>query len=315
MNDETVTINTIEYAMPSIDISQSPSTSIGNQTSGSLPTDGTSVWVLNQCVGSGCPSSSASPTIYSDLTGIPYFQANSANGTFQVAVLMCTPNYVIETREIRSDGQGALTVVEDGRTLQKQGNLNPTQTGLLLNAALNQYQGSSGPQFQVLDSSTLGQMELLFGQDQTSRINMSYGAQTTCKPLPGSNITETYTTILQAAAKVYLSGPIGTAYVPGRVATQMLVFGSSLPHVIVSTFLFACLSLLVIIAHFRRGKDHKFTLFGVATALQGSEIPTRFSQTRWEQGGATEEEVMKSLGTRLISMSRNTDGSAVLHVI
>ena len=225
---------------------------------------------------------------------------------------MCTPNYVIETREIRSDGQGGLAVIEDGRKLQTQGNLNPSQTGILLNAALNSYQFSSGPQFQTQDSSTLGQMELLFGQDQVSTVNNTFGAQTTLKPLPGSNITETYTTVAHGAMKVYLAGVVGTAYVPGRAAKPMLVFGSSLPHVIVSTFLFACLSLLVIIAHFRRGKGNKFTLFGVATALQGSDIPARF--TRWQQDGATEEELMKSVGNRPILMSKNPDGSAVLHV-
>ena len=309
-----VSTSRINYVTPSTDISQSSFTSLANQTSDAVPTDGTSVWVLSQCVGDGCSTSSTA--IYSDLTGLPYLEADTGSGnqTYHAAILMCTPNYVMETREIRSDGQGGLAVIEDGRKLQKQGNLNPSQLGLLLNTALNQYQFSSGPQFQIQDSSTLGQMELLFGQDQVSNVNSTFGAQTTLKPLPGSNISDTYTTVVHAAVKVYLAGVTGTAYVPGRVATPMLVFGSSLPHIIVSTFLFASLSLLVIIAHFRRGKDNKFTLFGVATALQGSNIPMCFSQTRWEQHGATEEELMKSLGNRIIVMSRNPDESAVLHV-
>jgi len=108
----------------------------------------------------------------------------------------------------------------------------------------------------------------------------------------------------QAAAKVYMTGSLGTAHVPGRVNTSEVVFNSSLPHVIVSTFLFIVLSLFVVVSHFRSGKEDQFTLLGVAAALHDTGIPAKVAQMKTDEG-LSEEQLLKLLGNRLVSVTRN----------
>ncbi|KAG1772988.1 hypothetical protein EV702DRAFT_1048431 [Suillus placidus] len=93
------------------------------------------------------------------------------------------------------------------------------------------------------------------------------------QPIPLENLTEGYTQIVQAVAKVYITGSEGTAYVEGRVSGMQLIFTSSMPNVIVAALAFALLWALVIYAHFRKGKYHDFTLVNVGAALYNLEIP------------------------------------------
>jgi len=176
----------------------------------------------------------------------------------------------------------------DGGPLRKQGNLNPPQTGLLLSAALGSYSQDAGPKYIIDGVGPQAQLELVFGADQVSKVNLTQdtpGVVTNLTPMPLANITEVYTKTIQAASKAYMSGALGTAYVPGRINHEVVIFQSSLPHVAASTFLFVVLSLLVIIAHFRSNKDLKFTLFGVAAALHRSKIPDKFVKTKLDVGG------------------------------
>jgi hypothetical protein len=124
-------------------------TELVNHTSNIIPSDGSSVWVLTQCVGNGCVVTFEA-SIYIDLSGLPIIEANSPNGTWQLAFLHCLPHMVVATHEIRNDGTGLLTVEPDGgRSFYKQGNLNPPQTGMLLSAALSDFQANSGPAFPI----------------------------------------------------------------------------------------------------------------------------------------------------------------------
>ena len=238
----------------------------------------------------------------------------------QFAFLHCLPHPTIATHEIRSDGKGTLTVQRGGaRSLRRQGNLEPSQAGMLLSAALMDFQESAGPEYTITGLGTQAQMEFIFGKNQMASVSSQ--TMITSEPVPVatlapqslSDITAVYTTMAQAAAKVYMTGTLGTAYVPGRIGTSEVVFDSSLPHVIVSTFLFVVLSLLVLIAHFRSGKEGKFTLFGVAAALHRSDIPAQFAQMKAVQG-LSEENLVASLGGRVVSMNKNEDNLHSLHL-
>jgi hypothetical protein len=71
-----------------------------------------------------------------------------------------------------------------------------------------------------------------------------------------------------------------------------VVFDSSLPHVVVSTFLFAIP--VVIVAHFRSGMDDSFTsLFGIA-ALHGSQIPSQVTQMKSGSNRTAEEYLLSN---------------------
>jgi hypothetical protein len=255
-----------------------------------------------------------------DFSGLPFVQGNTPNGSVQFAFLHCHPHSTIATHEIRSDGKGTLTVQPDGdRSFHRQGNLNPTQTGMLLSAALMDFNLNAGPLHTIHGLGPQAQVEFIFGKSQTAAINLTLpsgggnAAVTKVAPQALSDITAVYTTMAQAAAKVYMTGALGTAYVPGRLTTSKVVFDSSLPHVIVSTFLFLVLSLLVVVAHFRSGKEEQFTLFGVAAALHGSRIPAQFAQMKADEG-LSEEQLIQSLGARLVSMTKDEDGSLSLYL-
>jgi hypothetical protein len=312
--------STINYVQPTTSLDGTAITQLANHTTNMIPSDGSSVWVLTQCVGTGCNVPDFEPSIYMDFSGLPIVQGNTPNGTIQIVFLHCRPNPSISTHEIRSDGKGTLTVQPDGaRSFRKQGNLNPSQTGMLLSAALMDFNLNAGPLHPINGLGPLAQVDFILGKNQAASINLTLGsggagaATTKVAPQPLSGLTAVYTTLAQGAAKVYMTGALGTAHVPGRITTSEVVFDSSLPHVIVSTFLFVVLSLLVIIAHFRSGKEEQFTLFGVAAALHGSRIPTQFAQMKADEGWS-EEKLVDSLGTRLVSMTKNEDGSLSLHL-
>ena len=287
-------------------------TQFANHTTSRIPSDGSSVWLLTQCVGPNCVIQDFGPSIYMDFSGLPFVQGNTPNGTVQFAFLHCQPHLTIATHEIRSDGKGMLSVQPDGDgSFHRQGNLNLPQSGMLLSVALTDFGAAAGPSVPILELGTQAQVEFIFGKSGAATINFTSpfggepGPVTKLAPQSLSNITAIYTTMAQAAAKVYMTGTLGTAYVPGRITTPQVVFYSSLPHVIASTFLLVVLSLLVVVAHSRSGKEEQFTLFRVAAALDGSEIPAQFSKDKAGKG-FSESKIIKSLTTKL-SMASNGD--------
>lgn len=160
----------------------------------------------------------------------------------------CSPHSTIETREARSDPQGILSVHGD-KKYTKQGNLHPTQTAILLSRAFARFAVTSGPSLSVGDMGSKAQAELIFGYDQINTINTTRGAFT-ITPLQNHAIADTYSRILQSITKVrmnfleiqvsvvlirfkiYLSGKLGTAYVPGRLSKPALVFRSSMSNLL-----------------------------------------------------------------------------------
>jgi type III secretory pathway component EscS len=105
----------------------------------------------------------------------------------------------------------------------------------------------------------------------------------------------------------YLSGAMATAYVPGRAQSLKLVFTSSLPHVVVSTVLFAFLALFINVCYLRSDTE-QFTLFSVAAALAHSNVPAVCEDIKYAdrgRGAMRENVALKSLEGRRIRLANN----------
>ena len=72
--------------------------------------------------------------------------------------------------------------------------------------------------------------------------------------------------------------------------------------------------MFILWAHFRAGKGEQFTLARIATALDKSDIPSRFRQikreadeTRGSDGGHWEENVIREYGERIVTLDKSDD--------
>lgn len=270
--------------------------------------------LVSQCI-SGCGD--LTPDIRTILkynfTGIPTLQIIGADSTWEMAHLVCSPHFSLETREARSDAQGVLTVNNESKHYSKQGNLHPAQTGLLLSFSMAEFP-NAGPRFGVGLMGSKAQAALIFGNAAINNVNVSVGAFT-ITPLPTQEITQSFIAVLQSITKSYMSGALGTTYVPGRLSRQTLIFRSSMAYVAVSTGLFAILILMVLAAHFRGRKGEQFTLCRVAAALDGSEIPSEFARTERGLGAMEpeqlEEDLLCAIGKRVVVLTRDDNGNTL----
>ena len=76
----------------------------------------------------------------------------------------------------------------------------------------------------------------------------------------------------------YVSGTLGTSYVPGRVASVQQIFVSSLPHVIASTVLIFLLLVMAVATTFQtreggsiQSHEHRCGLGRFRTSTDGQE--------------------------------------------
>ncbi|KAJ3481627.1 hypothetical protein NLI96_g7532 [Meripilus lineatus] len=278
-----------------------------NTTDAGYPANGATVFLLSGCI-DGCRYD----TQYNwDLSGLPVVQVADTdfhnNSTYNVSFLVCSPNVVIETREIRNDGHGRLTVMETPYT-PRQGNLHPGQTSVMFSTALGMLDMGGGPS-SILNSEA--QTILLLGPTATN-ISGSFHDPPTLRPLPEADIAEIYAHMLHSATKVYLDGTFSTAYVPGRIWVERVVFASSLPQLIASTILLVILSGILILSHFRKTTP-QFTLFSVAAALHGSEIPSTFAKAkRWADPKSREAEMVAPMGRKRIVLGKTEMENDVL---
>lgn len=259
-----------------------------------------------------------------DFSGIPTFEitGQGGNDTLQVAILTCTPNFDLETREVRNDGTGVLTVMPSNPSLKRQGNIYEPQAGLLLTAATQSLSEKSGPNWNGPVNTFVGSSQLtvewLFGLEQTQLVSPSNDSSVAWTPAPLANITEMYQRIIQSSTKPFLGGQLGTAFVPGRTSHQVLAFTSSKPHVYISTVLLFLLSILQILSHRRNGKGEVFGLFEVASILDRSNMTREFGQfnidciSRGMGVEETKEELDKAMGKAVVELRPMEDGLNVL---
>ncbi|KAG0698077.1 hypothetical protein DFH29DRAFT_121497 [Suillus ampliporus] len=297
-----------------------PTAYVHNHTTQTLPSDGSTTFAIVACT-EGCTGDQINIiSIYPDLTGIPTLKFTAPNNTYELAFLVCKPNITIETREVRTQGSFILEVqpLPEGKVYPRQGNLDFMQTSFMFGVATSSLSTESGPATSTwygLGSET--QVNFLFSDAQMNAIDPNnIGGTITLQPSPLETLTQGYTQIARAAAKAYIMGGEGTAYVPGRVSGTQLIFTSSMPNVITATVAFVLLWALTIFAHFRGGKYYDFTLVNVGAALHKSEIPEQFSRmkahtanqkiphSRWVHY-STDQDVVEMLAAHDIALRRS----------
>lgn len=291
-----------------------------NTTDTGLPVSGVTIFMLSwQCYSALGPCRGTLPgsgwTIQLNLSGLPAVTVIKrledlvATIPLNVSFLVCSPNVVIETREIRHDGHGRLTVMEHSYT-PKQGNLDPGQTAVMFFNALQELGTYAGPQSVYESFGSESQANLLFGFRNAPEV----GSNLTLSPLPAADVTENYALLLQSATKAFLDGTLSTAYVPARIPVERLIFVTSLPQVIASTILFGLLLGISIFSHFRRTTP-QFTLFSIAAALDGSEIPSIFAKAkRCADPKSREEDMVAPIGRQMVVLEKSELESNVLHL-
>ncbi|KAG1776024.1 hypothetical protein EV702DRAFT_361524 [Suillus placidus] len=307
-----------------------PAAFLFNHTTLMPPTDGSTVFLASQCIG-GCRIYSTSNYAWLNLTGIPTFTVQfPPSMTFgqpqlwQIACLVCKPNAVIETREVRAEGGAMLSVqpLSEGKQLTSQGNLFPRDTTTMLSIALSGM-ANGGPSSY---NATMGlgsqpQAKFLFGSKQVNSwpgvlaqtasgstfVNASF--------LPVANLSAGFGQMLQSASKAYLSGYLGAAYVPARLSALEVVFMSSLPLVLISTATFLLLYIFLGLLRLQK-KGEEFTLSNIARIIYGSNLPEEMSLLAQEiddgTGKCVEQDVIEQIGDRTIVLQQHDDGSDVL---
>ncbi|KAH0825775.1 hypothetical protein J3R83DRAFT_8867 [Lanmaoa asiatica] len=259
-----------------------PTVTVFNYTTGNLPTDGAMVMSVIQCTSTSCTEDAIDiVALFVDFTDVPSMGFSSIGADYELGFLVCKPNITIETREIRTQGSMTLAVqplADSASPYPRQGNLDWTQTSLLVAYSLSGLTTDSGPASSAwfgLGSAT--QADFIFGSDQMNSIpwsDVNYENTTmVLRALPPDQLAQGYTQMVKASMKPYVSGLLGTSYVPGCIASVQQIFVSSMPHVIASTILISLLFVTAVAAYFRRGKGDQFNLTNVAAVLADSELP------------------------------------------
>ncbi|KAH8102889.1 hypothetical protein BXZ70DRAFT_926974 [Cristinia sonorae] len=299
-------------------------------------TSGAMMWTLAQCVQNCHGSFNANvnltgittlrltdkeqPPIQGPFPGMP-------NQTFppltsDIAFLICSPNAVYETREVRHDGHGVLTVTNT-TVSARQGNLDPTQTNIMLTNALQLIKYNAGPPAGMQQLGAAAQAALFFGQDVLAFPMRppfpNASSAPTITPLPLTNITDTYARLLTAASKAFLNRNTNdtTANVPAHLLAQRIIFTTSLPQIVISTFLFLLLCAVHAMSRLRRDAP-QFSLVNLAAGLDRSGLPREVGMARSEIKGKTskeiEEAVIARIGDSCVAAGEDASGTVVLQL-
>ena len=186
-----------------------PTITIFNYTTGSLPTDGSMVMSIIQCTSTSCTKEAINiVALFVNLTDIPSMSFSSVGAEYKISFLVCKPNITIETREIRTQGSMTLEVqpLADGALpYPRQGNLDWTQTSLLVSYSLSQLTVDSGPSSSAWNGLGSGtQVDFIFGSDQMNTIPTGINYENTSMvitPLPSDQLAQGYTQMVQASMK------------------------------------------------------------------------------------------------------------------
>lgn len=244
--------------------------------------DGSAIWMLTQCISPGCAGAIISGDLLDmDMTGYPNVtQEVSPKNTLNFYFLHCTPHASIITQEMINDGT---KVSASGQAVGlAQTNLMYTQSILMLSLLPSAFSSSALGQAQTPTGTnalngwgSMVQASLLLGVDQAKNLT-SLITETTVNVSASlqsiANITDGYAALLRSMSKRALDGSLGITYVPARTTRPVLLFTSSLPHVIVSTVFMVILGAFGVVAHYRR-PIASFTFVNVAVALDGSDVP------------------------------------------
>ncbi|CAE6529852.1 unnamed protein product [Rhizoctonia solani] len=275
-----------------------------NISTGDPPITGVMGWLMTNCKSCGQATGDI-PYATVNMSGIPTheYQGVQVSGnatepqTTEFTILMCDPRLSVETREVRLDGSGKITVMERSG-LTRQGNLHLAQTRILVGKALKKFDSNSGPDSPVVGAGQEGQLQMFFGAVENSTVTP------VLTPRPVEELTHGYMVAQQAAMRTYLSGRMASSWVPGRVQEMKLVLTSSLPHVVVSTILFVFAAIFISICYLRSDTE-QFTLFSVAAALSNSNLGRICEDVKYAdrgRGALSEDVALQSLEGRKIHL-------------
>ncbi|KAG1740331.1 hypothetical protein EDB19DRAFT_781034 [Suillus lakei] len=225
--------------------------------------------------------------------------------SWQLACLVCKPNAVIETREVRAEGGAMMSVrpLSEGKQLTRQGNLFPLDTTTMLSIALSGMMNAGPSNYNAtMNLGSQPQVKFLFGSKQINS-------------WPGTSAGSGSDIMLQSASKAYLSGYLGATYVPARLSAIEVVFMSSLPLVVISAATFLLLYIFLGLLRFQK-KREEFTLPNVARIIHGSNLPEEMSLLAQELDDGTgiciEQDVIGRIGDRTVVLRQRDNGSDVL---
>ena len=215
--DEVLAINTNtrgtavynSFFVTSINV-HNPTVTVFNYTTGNLPTDGATVISVIQCTSSSCTEEAINIiSLFVDFTDVPSMGFSSIGADYELGFLVCKPNITIETREIRTRGSMTLEVqpLADGAPpYPRQGNLDWTQTSLLVAYSLSALTTEAGPEssaYHGLGSET--QVDFIFGSALMDTIPTSDeeydNTSIVLKPLSPDQLAQGYTEMVKAAMK------------------------------------------------------------------------------------------------------------------
>ena len=205
-------VATLRQALATVTVKSPSLPSVINHTTLNPPTDGSTVFLAGQCTSD--MGQLTYNSVWLNFTEIPTFTIQippavtfTRCGSWDVAFLVCKPNAIIETREVRAQGSAQLIVqpLAEGKQFTAQGNASPMDTTTMLSFAL-----SSITDIGPLDPSGLpslgskSQRDFLFGSQQVNTwptfgsngiemVNVSF--------LPVANLSQGFAQMLQSASK------------------------------------------------------------------------------------------------------------------
>ncbi|CAE6429385.1 unnamed protein product [Rhizoctonia solani] len=287
-----------------------------NTSTNAPPTTGVMGWLMARCKSCNPPGPNESYATI-DMSELPTQEYHdviqSGNSTKPVttefSVLMCDPKLSVETREIRLDGSGKMTVMDD-TGLTRQGNLHLAQTRLLVGQSLQKFSSDSGPETQFFGIGRSAQIQMFFGPVENVTLTPIL------KPRPVEELTHGYMVAQQAAMRSYLSGRMASGFVPGRMQEMTLVFTSSLPHVVVSTILFALVAVFINVCYLRSDTE-QFTLVSVSAALANSNVSRVCEDVKYAdrtRGALPEDVALQTLESKTIRLVNNGGPGHSLHM-
>jgi hypothetical protein len=256
-----------------------------DETSDFTVVDGSVVFVINQV---------RSTTNPMNLSSIPTYTFPSGD---VLAFLLCSPNVSIQTRQVRTTGNGNLTL---GKLQRSQGNIDLHQANYLLSHVLLDLKANSGPSSQGIQAAGTDLMYWFFFGPNAGFGTKHYPLN--LPPASNTSITAAYKQVIQSATKVFLSGGINTTNAPGGYTEEQMIFTSSLGHVVTSVILFVFLTIALVAAQFRKRRV-AFTFVNVAAALADFDVSQKCVEMTLFKAGTTGEG--KVLPVKLVT---NGDG-------
>jgi hypothetical protein len=186
-----------------------PTITVFNYTTGNLPTDGAMVMSVIQCTSTSCTEEAINiVSLFIDFTDVPSMVFSSIGADYEIGFLVCKPNITIETREVRTQGSMTLEVqaLADGASpYPSQGNLDWTQTSLLVAYSLSGLTTDSGPASSAWNGLGSGtQADFIFGSDQMNSIPTGVSSEGTTmiiKPFSTDQLAQGYTDMVKASMK------------------------------------------------------------------------------------------------------------------